>query len=72
MVELKQMYRVEPEFARSGAFSAVAMVGTVAYIHPKGHFATLEFEGFHGKARESFRLEDLTEKNRILEKMRTI
>ena len=56
VVALNQKYWVVPEFSCSGTSSKRGMVGTVAYIHPKGHFATLEFEGFHGKARESFRL----------------
>jgi len=46
------------------------MVGRVVYIHPKGKYAVLEFEGPGGKARESFPLDQLTDKNRVLEKKR--
>ena len=42
--------------------------GTVVFVHPQGKFATLEFKGVHGKFRETFRPEQLTEKNRALQK----
>ena len=42
--------------------------GTVVFVHPKGRFATLEFQGVNGKFREAFRPEQLMEKNRVLQK----
>ena len=42
--------------------------GTVVFVHPQGRFATLEFQGVHGKFRESFTEDQLTEKNRVLQK----
>lgn len=33
--------------------------GEVVYLHPKSRFATLEFQGVHGKFREAFRPEQL-------------
>lgn len=39
--------------------------GTVVFVHPQGRFATLEFQGVHGKFRETFAPEQLTEKNRV-------
>lgn len=42
--------------------------GTVVFVHPQGRFATLEFQGAHGKFREAFRPEQLMEKNRVLQK----
>lgn len=70
MVELTQCYRVEPEFTRSGCNKAETMVGRVCYIHPKGHYAVLEFNGPHGKSREAFAMDVLTDANRVLEKRR--
>ena len=33
--------------------------GTVVFVHPKGRFATLEFQGVNGKFRECFTREQL-------------
>lgn len=41
------------------------VVGEVVHVHPKGRFATLRFQGVHGPFREAFRLEQLTESNRV-------
>lgn len=46
--------------------------GRVVYVHPKGRYATLEFQGVHGKFRESFYPEQLTERNRLPGKGRYI
>lgn len=70
MVELNQRYRVKTVFAVVKEGMSRAMVGTVVYIHPMGRFAVLEFAGPIGKARESFYLEQLTEKNQMLQKRR--
>ena len=69
-VELNQKYRVRPAFTRTGTEESKSMVGRVVHIHPKGRYAVLEFEGPGGKARESFPLDQLTDKNRVLEKKR--
>ena len=39
--------------------------GRVIYVHPEGRFATLEFQGIHGKFRECYYPKELTERNRI-------
>ena len=44
--------------------------GVVIYVHPKGRFATLEFQGIHGKFRECYYPEQLTQRNRVSEKKR--
>lgn len=44
------------------------MKGTVVWIHPKGRFAELEFEGVNGKFRECFLPENLTAKNLVPQK----
>ena len=72
MVELNQCYKVRPIFAIEKADMGRSMIGTVVYIHPKERFAVLEFEGPIGKARESFYLEQLTERNRMLRKSRCV
>lgn len=36
--------------------------GQVVYIHSLGRFAVLEFQGIHGRFRESYFPEQLTEK----------
>ena len=65
MVEIGQKYRVKPVFAGSGAIVSNAQKGKVVYIHPQGHYATLEFGGVHGKPREAFYLDELTEQNKV-------
>lgn len=42
--------------------------GEVVFVHPNKRFATLEFKGVHGKFRESFRPDRLTEYNRVRKK----
>ena len=69
-VELNQKYRVRPAFAKTSVEACEPMVGRVVYIHPEGRYAVLEFEGPAGKARESFTPDQLTDKNRVLEKKR--
>ena len=44
--------------------------GRVVYIHPKGLFAVLEFDGVFGNPRESFPLAELTENNLVRERKR--
>lgn len=39
--------------------------GRVIYVHTEGRFATLEFQGIHGKFRECYYPEELTERNRV-------
>lgn len=68
MIELGQKYRVSPAFTKTNAEACKSMVGRVVYIHPKGRYAVLEFEGPGGKAKESFPLDQLTDQNRVLEK----
>lgn len=43
-------------------------VGEVVYVHPRGRFAVLRFQGVHGPFRESFLPEQLTESNRVRER----
>ena len=69
MVGVNERYRVKPVFAVAKDGQGRPMVGTVIYIHPMGRYAVLEFEGAIGKARESFYLDQLTDKNRILSKV---
>lgn len=71
MVELGHKYRVKPVFAVTQESAGKTMAGAVVYIHPKGRFAVLEFEGDRGRPRESFPLDELTDRNRILEKRKT-
>ena len=69
-MELNERYRVTPAFTKTNVEACKSMVGRVVHIHPKNRYAVLEFEGAGGKVRESFPLEDLTDKNRVLEKKR--
>ena len=69
-MELNQKYRVTPAFTKTNVEACKSMVGRVVYIHPEGRYAVLEFEGPGGKSRESFPLDQLTDKNRVLEKRR--
>lgn len=70
MIELNQCYRVKPVFPKMKDEQSISMVGKVVYIHPEGRYVVLEFSGPKGKAREAFYPEQLTEKNRVLQKMR--
>ena len=59
-MQLGECYRVIPEAAIPDARNhRNRMWGTVIYVHPKGRFVTLEFQGVHGSFRESFFPEDL-------------
>lgn len=69
MVELNQRYRVKPVLAKMKEGPSVSLIGKVVYIHPKGRYVVLEFDGPIGKSREAFYPEQLTEKNRVLQKM---
>ena len=68
MIELNQKYRVNPAFTKTNVEASKSMVGRVVYIHPKKRYAVLEFEGPGGKAKESFPLDQVTDKNRVFEK----
>lgn len=70
MAEVGQKYLVKPMFANNGLMPTKAREGTVIYVHPQGRYATLEFEGVHGTTREAFYLDQLTERNRVLEEGR--
>lgn len=70
MIERNQKYRVTPAFTKTNVEACKSMVGRVVYIHPERRYAVLEFEGPGGKSRESFPLDQLTDKNRVLEKRR--
>lgn len=70
MIERNQKYRTTPAFTKTNVEACKSMVGWVVYIHPEGRYAVLEFEGPGGKSRESFSLDQLTDKNRVLEKRR--
>lgn len=39
--------------------------GRVIWVHPLGRYAVLEFQGIHGKFRECYYPEQLTDKNRV-------
>lgn len=70
MVELKQRYRVNPAFAKVKDGLSTSMVGEVVYIHPQKRYAVLAFAGPIGVSRESFYLDQLTDRNRVLTKVR--
>jgi hypothetical protein len=70
VVEINQKYRVKPVFSVAQKGKPRTMEGRVVYVHPEGRYAVLEFEGPKGKVRESFWPENLTDRNRMLEKRR--
>jgi len=70
VIELNQCYRVKPVFPKVKDSLSVSMVGSVVYIHPEGRYVVLEFHGQKGNSREAFYPEQLTEKNRVLQKMK--
>lgn len=58
------MVRVDSTVQGKGEMPRL-MRGKVVWVHPKGRFAELEFQGVNGKFRECFLPERLTEKNRV-------
>lgn len=62
MIRVGDKFRVKPAFAKNDGGTPHYMTGKVVYIHPKGRYAVLEFEGVHGKSREGFSLWDLLHK----------
>ena len=70
MVQLNQKYRVKPAFAKVNDGFNKSMVGKVVYIHPQERYAVLAFEGPIGVSRETFYLDELTERNHVLSKSR--
>ena len=70
-MEIGEIYRVVPSAAiPDNRNYRRPMEGKAVYVHPKGRFAELEFEGVHGTFRESFLPSRLTEKNRVVWKRR--
>lgn len=61
---------VQPAFCGKQEDSTKAIKGRVIEIHMKGRFAILEFEGYWGKVRECFPLEDLKPEMKVLERRR--
>ena len=70
MVQIGEEYRVLPAFVANidDGKQSRKQVGKVVYVHPKGRYALLSFEGVSGKPRECFYSEQLTEKNRVQRK----
>lgn len=58
-------YRVRPAFAKEKETPECYMTGKVVYVHPKRRYAVLEFKGVRGNPRESFFMDQLTERNRV-------
>ena len=72
MIKIGMRFRVKPTFSKpDGANSDTKLQpGRAVYIHPKGLYAVLEFDGVFGNPRESFPLAQLTENNLVREKKR--
>ena len=72
MIRIGMRFRVKPAFAKQEGINADSKIqtGRVVYIHPKGKFAVLEFDGVFGNPRESFPLAQLTESNLVRKKRR--
>lgn len=72
MIRIGMRFRVKPAFAKQEGTNAESKIqpGRVVYIHPKGRYAVLEFDGVLGNPRESFPLDELTEKNLVRERKR--
>lgn len=60
-MQIGESYMVTPAFSVTvQEFRPRPMKGKVIYVHPKGRYATLEFEGTrHGNPRECFPLSEL-------------
>ena len=75
-MQIGEKYRVELEsmsmtLDKNRRPQKKTAVGEVVYVHPRGRFATLQFQGVHGPFRETFRPEQLTESNRVCQKKKT-
>ena len=66
-MQLGEVYRVQLNVPASWVDHKEKRMGEgkVVFVHPNKRFATLEFKGVHGKFRESFRSDQLTENNRM-------
>ncbi len=63
-MEIGEIYRVRPVFATGTDASGKTMKGKVVYVHPRGRYATLAFEGVNGTARECFFPDELVQRCR--------
>lgn len=63
-MEIGEFYRVKPAFCTGMDMNGKTMKGKVVYVHPKGRYSTLAFEGVHGTARECFFPDQLTQRCR--------
>lgn len=72
MIKIGMRFRVKPTFSKPDGANSDSKLqpGRVVYIHPKGKFAVLEFDGVFGNPRESFPMDELTENNLVREKRR--
>ncbi len=57
-MQIGEQYNVKPYFAgytsNSWRGKSTAQCGTIIWVHPKGRFAVLEFDGVASKPRECF------------------
>ena len=70
MVKIGMRFWVKPAFLKrdDGRSESKVQKGTVVYVHPKGRYAVLKFDGILGEPRETFPLLELTEQNIAREK----
>ena len=70
MVQLGERYQVLPAFIANinNALTSRTQVGKVVYVHPKGRYAVLEFEGVYGNPREGYRMDELTPDKLVINK----
>ena len=67
-MKVGEIYKVTVESLAPEDGRKKRLEGKVVFVHPQGRFATLEFKGVNGPFRETFRPDQLTEKNRVLQK----
>lgn len=70
MVQLGERCQVLPAFIANinNALTNRTQVGKVVYVHPKGRYAVLEFEGVYGNPREGYRMDELTPDKLVIRK----
>lgn len=62
-MKIGERYSVVPAFL-GDTVKTPPQVGRVVYVHPRGRYAVLEFDGVFGRPREGFRPDDLTPEKR--------
>lgn len=63
--QVGERFRVRPVCLKNSAAVTPLVTATVVWVHPKGRFALLEYQGKLGTNRECFHPMELTDEKRV-------